>query len=147
MNKDMSMFEDMDEDMNESIVQNVGNKTPKDISDDEDCENEEENEDEEDNEEDIFAEIGVKDAKKNKAKTTASKPAVVKEVEFTGPRPVLVYGQEMFVELDPKVTLEAIRARIVNEFKFPEFSADRTNMSFDKTTGIIVPCIEFKKKG
>lgn len=101
----------------------------------------------------FFGELGVKEEKKEakgkgkKAATTEKKDEEPKEPEFSGPRPVIVYGQELFIEEDPSVTLETIRARIVNEFKFPEFSKERTFMSFDKNTGIIVPAIEFKKKG
>ena len=105
----------------------------------------------------FFGELGIEDNKETKTAKGGKKAKVEKkedgddetpkEAEFTGPRIVIVYGQEMFIEEDPKVTLETIRARIVNEFKFPEFSKERTHMSFDKTTGIVVPAIEFKKKG
>ena len=103
----------------------------------------------------FFGELGIKEeekkaakgGKKTKEKKEGEEDETPKEEAFTGPRPVIVYGQELFIEEDPKVTLETIRARIVNEFKFPEFSKERTHMSFDKTTGIIVPVIEFKKKG
>jgi hypothetical protein len=69
------------------------------------------------------------------------------EKPFEGPRPVVVYGQELWIENDPKITLEQIREKIVNDYQFPEFSKDRTSMTFDKDTGIVVPAIRFEKKG
>ena len=82
------------------------------------------------------------DDEKEVAKTTKSK-----KKKFTGPRKVIVYGRELFVEENPDVTLEQIRERIVNEYEFPEFAADRTIMSLDEATGIVVPVISFQKKG
>ena len=70
-----------------------------------------------------------------------------KKEDYTGPRIVKVYGQTLFTENDPKVTLEDIRNRIEKEFGFDEFSASRTEMSLDETTGIVVPNIRFQKKG
>lgn len=74
----------------------------------------------------------------------ATKP---KKKKFTGPRKVIVYGRELFVEENPNVTLEQIREKIVNEYEFPEFGAGRTVMSLDEATGIVVPVISFQKKG
>lgn len=73
-----------------------------------------------------------------------SKPVKKK---FTGPRKVVVYGRELFVEEDPNVSLDDIRERIVNEYEFPEFAKERTQMSLDEATGIVVPVISFQKKG
>ena len=74
------------------------------------------------------------------------KPAPPKVV-WKGPRLVKVYGDEMFTELDDNVTLEEIREKLVDIYKFAEFSKDRTYMSIDETTGIVVPAIRFEKKG
>jgi hypothetical protein len=83
-------------------------------------------------------------AKTNNTKPTAQKPI---EEEYKGVRTIKVYGEELFTIEDPKVTSEQIRQKIVEEFHFPEFSKDRTQMSLDKETGIVVPVISFQKKG
>lgn len=75
---------------------------------------------------------------------TETKPTKKK---FSGPRKVVVYGRELFVEEDSNVTLEQIRERIVSEYEFPEFSKERTQMSLDEASGIVVPVISFQKKG
>lgn len=102
----------------------------------------------------FLAKLGMADPKKEAAKkkgstnTASSKPKEVKEEEYKGPREVrLEGGRTLFIENDPKVTLEDIRKRLVSEFKMNEFSKERTFMSFDATTGIIVPKISHQKKG
>lgn len=72
------------------------------------------------------------------------KPA---KAAYSGPRHIKVYGNLLFTEEDPKVSLETIRKRVVEEFGFEEFSASRTKMSLDEETGIVVPEISFQKKG
>lgn len=94
----------------------------------------------------IEAEKGKKKGKKAAEKKTEA-PKETKEPEFVGPRPVIVYGNELFVETNPEVTLESIRERVEKEFLFPEFSKDQTTMTFDNKTGIIVPVRGFNKKG
>lgn len=66
---------------------------------------------------------------------------------YSGPRHVKVYGDLLFTEEDPKVSLEDIRKRIVEQYGFEEFSASRTKMSLDEETGIVIPDISFQKKG
>lgn len=100
----------------------------------------EEEVDNEDNEEDSD---DIPD-KKAKGKAKAKKE---EKKKYEGPRAVRVYGMELFVEPDPNVDLETIRKRIVEEFHYPEFSKERTEMSIDNETGIVVPLIKFEKRG
>lgn len=102
--------------------------------------NEEDSSDENDEDENEDATPGDDKKVSKKTKTPEKK-------KFEGTRSVRVYGQEIFEEENPDIDLEVIRKRIVSEFHYPEFSKERTVMSFDDTTGIIVPCIKFEKKG
>lgn len=146
--------QDNDDENNDDENNDDENYEDNDDENDENNENDDHNDDDNDEEveeQDFFAELGINDSKKDKAKAKGKKKEVKAatpvEPEFTGPRPVIVYGQELFVIEDSKMTLDEIREKIVTEFKYPEFSKERTSMSFDKITGIIVPVIEFKKKG
>lgn len=76
-----------------------------------------------------------------------STPKASAKKTYDGPRHVKVYGQLLFTENDPKVSLEAIRKRIVEEYGFEEYSESRTTMSLDEETGIVIPNISFQKKG
>lgn len=76
-----------------------------------------------------------------------STPKASAKKAYDGPRHVKVYGQLLFTENDPKVSLEAIRKRIVEEYGFEEYSESRTTMSLDEETGIVIPNISFQKKG
>ncbi len=104
---------------------------------DEDTEEEEE---EESGQGALFPDPKPAPAKKSAAKKEPKKA-------YTGPRRILAYGQELWIENDPTVTLEAIRQRIVTDYQYGEFSKDRTFMSLDEETGIVVPVIQFQKKG
>lgn len=81
-----------------------------------------------------------------KAPKVTPKTPVVEE-KYEGPRTIRVYGSELFIESDLNVTLEEIRQRLVDEFKFVEFSKERTTMFLDKASGIVVPQPHFEKKG
>ena len=96
--------------------------------------------------ENLFKTLGMEEPVK-KDTSNNEKVDSKKEEEFKGVRHVVVYGNELFSIDDPKVTMEEIRERIVNEFHFAEFSKERTEMSLDRKTGIVVPCIKYQKKG
>lgn len=86
-------------------------------------------------------------ASKPKSSGDEEKEAPQSKGSYSGPRHVKVYGNLLFTEEDPKVKMEDIRKRIVEEYGFEEFSASRTKMSLDESTGIVVPEISFQKKG
>ena len=80
-----------------------------------------------------------KKQEKEKAKEEAKK--------YKGPRHIKVYGEELWTEENPDVTNEQIRQRIVDEFGFKEFTADKTLFDLDESTGILDIGKQFKKKG
>lgn len=101
---------------------------------------------------DLFSSFGIAPAEKPKPKENIKKSNVSlnsesSEKPYTGVRKVYVYGQELFIVEDPKVTNEQIRKRLVEEFKYPEFSAERTEFSLDKQSDVLVAGIKFQKKG
>ncbi len=77
-------------------------------------------------------------AKKAAAKKLASTPATPKQRQVR-------YGSVEIPIDDPQLTLEDIRARIVQTF--PELTKSRTEMTYDPQTGIIVPVVTAAKKG
>lgn len=87
-----------------------------------------------------------KDTKKGTKKDTKKDNKPLKSV--VGPRPVIIYGKEIYIEEDTTLSLEQIRAKLVDEYKFNEF-ADKTKvvMEYDDKTGEVRPMIELKKKG
>ena len=89
--------------------------------------------------------------KKTTSKSTTTESKVAPKTEpkkgYEGVRKVVVYGQELFEEIDHTIDMDVLRQRVVDEFNFEEFSKDRTTMSLDEKTGIVVPIISFNKKG
>lgn len=109
-------------------------------------EEEEEEDDEVPSQEERTAEIkGAVDKVKNgKKKGSATEKAPKK---YEGPREVKVYGNTIFIEENPNVTLEQIRERIVEEYHYKEFSKESTEMVLIEEAGIVVPQTKFQKKG
>lgn len=96
-----------------------------------------------------------KDTKKDTKKVTSKKDTksnMKKDeetpIEFSRPRRVCAYGEEVYVEQNTSATLEDIRKVLVDTYGYSEFrEPDRCTMIFDAKTGMVYPHIEFKKKG
>lgn len=83
-----------------------------------------------------------------KTEVSSKKTKKQEPMKFNGPRRVIVYGQELFIEEDPDISLDDIRKRLVKEYKYTEFAdASKVNIHFDAKTGEVFPMIELKKKG
>ena len=95
---------------------------------------------------DSFFEQITEETKKESTKKAPAKLAEPAAPTYTGPRSVRVYGQELWIETDNSVTLEDIRKRIVEDYQYPEFKADRTAMVMDEE-GIVTAHVKFQKKG
>jgi len=95
---------------------------------------------------DSFFEQITEETKKESTKKAPAKLAEPETPKYTGPRSVRVYGQELWIETDNSVTLEDIRKRIVEDYQYPEFKADRTAMVIDEE-GIVTAHVKFQKKG
>lgn len=94
---------------------------------------------------DFLESVGT-DKKKSKEKKSEPKVEKPKEV-YEGPRIIKVYGDELWIEQDPKVTNEEIRQRIVDEFGYREFRKEKTIFDLDPATGILDIDKLFQKKG
>lgn len=87
----------------------------------------------------------AKGGKKGK-KTSTSAPKK-EEPPYEGPRTVKVWGRELFVETDPKVTNEQIKEKIARDYGMPEFKEGEALFYLDKTTGILSVGLSFNKRG
>lgn len=97
---------------------------------------------------DLNAFIGAVDEQTSKPKKEKKKAeSNSKAPAYEGPRIIKVYGDELWVENDPKVTNEEIRQRIVDEFGYREFRKDKTIFDLDPATGILDVDKQFQKKG
>lgn len=89
-----------------------------------------------------------KDKKEDKDKKGGGGGGKKPPMRYNGPRAVIVYGQELFIEEDPTVSLEDIRKRLVEEYGFTEFKdKSKCQIHFDAKTGEVFPILELKKKG
>lgn len=95
---------------------------------------------------DSFFEQITEDTKKESTKKAPAKLDKPTTPKYTGPRTIKVYGQELWIETDNSVTLEDIRKRIVEDYQYKEFKADRTTMVMDEE-GIVTAHVQFQKKG
>lgn len=96
------------------------------------------------------------DKDRNPDGTKAEKPAVTsskkknskpKEPKYDGPRTVKVFGREIYIEEDTKVTFEDIRVKLVTEYNFPNFKKDKVFFDFDESTGTLEVLLKFQTKG
>lgn len=92
-------------------------------------------------------------AEKNKSKTKQTKKTSTKKQEeeeeeiYDGDRDIVIYGNYIYTEENPKATLEEIRQKVVEEYNYAIFSKNRTVFSFDKETGILCLDVRYEKKG
>lgn len=149
--KDLDLLNDIDLDDIEVVDEKPIEDTEIVIKDNEDDNKEKETPAETSEDDDLISlmnEIENTSKKKKKAATKkASKPAPEPKKQYEGPRHIKVYGEELWIENDPKVTNEEIRQRIVDEFGFGEFRKDKTIFDLDEETGILDVAKQYQKKG
>lgn len=85
---------------------------------------------------------GTKSSKKK-----SSKKAKPVEPEYNGPRLVRVFGRDIYIEEDPKVTNEEIRVKLETEYNFPNFKKGKVFFDLDISTGVLEVILKFQTKG
>lgn len=79
--------------------------------------------------------------------STKKKKSKPKEPEYNGPRLVRVFGRDIYIEEDPKVSNEKIRQKLVNEYNFPNFKKEKVFFDLDVSTGTLEVLLKFQSKG
>ena len=69
------------------------------------------------------------------------------EFKVSRDRPVIAYGELVYVEKDKDKSLDDIRKTLVDTYGFSEFSDNSCEMEYNLSTGEVVPKIKFQRKG
>ena len=129
-----------------NLVENTENNTNKEVSVTKEVDNTNETKD-------------VSKEKETKKKSTKSSKSSNKnnksndnndnksEFKVSRDRPVIAYGELVYVEKDKDKSLDDIRKTLVDTYGFSEFSDNSCEMEYNLSTGEVVPKIKFQRKG
>ena len=87
------------------------------------------------------------EGKKKKESPKPVAPKAPEEPPYSGPRTIRVWGRDLWVETDPKVTEKQIIEKIASDYGLPEFKEGKVLTALDKEHGILNVTLSFGKKG
>lgn len=80
-------------------------------------------------------------------KKSKKKSVKIVEPEYDGPRLVRVFGRDIYLEENPKLSNEQIRQKLVEEYNFPNFQKGKVVFDLDSSTGTLEVLLKFQSKG
>lgn len=97
--------------------------------------------------EEIKEETTTKKTTKKEKKETKKDKKETSKFKVTRDRPVMAYGELVYVEKDTTKTLDDIKKTLIDKYGFSEFDDKSCELEYNLSTGEVVPKITFQRKG